>query len=330
MSPQHGEPTVLDPRGAGLVPPGGRLERLGTGSTWAEGPVWLPQEDALIFSDIPGNRILRWDEAGGLRVERKGVEFTNGRTLDREGRVLACSHGRRAVERTEPDGTTTVLVDSYAGARLNSPNDLVVAADGAVWFTDPPYGISVEVEGHEGVREYGDNWVFRFDPATGEVRPVVTDVEEPNGLAFSPDESLLYVADTSAAAVPGGGSNQLIRVYDVRTGTGGGRGPGAVPGGPVVKNGRLFATADRGLADGFRVDTGGNVWTSNGDAVTVFSPEGTRLLEVVVGEVVANLCFGGPDGTDVYVVASTGVHRLRTRATGAGLWWLPQSTSGAA
>jgi len=330
MSVQHGEPTVLDPRGARLLPPGERLERLATGSTWAEGPVWLPQEDALLFSDIPGDRILRWDEVGGLRVEREGVEFTNGRTLDREGRVLACSHGRRAVERTEPDGSTTVLVDAYAGARLNSPNDLVVAADGAVWFTDPPYGISVEVEGHEGFREYGDNWVFRLDPATGEVRPVVTDVEEPNGLAFSPDESLLYVADTSAAAVPGGGSNRLIRVYDVLTGTGGGRGPGAGPGGPVAKNGRLFATMDRGLADGFRVDTDGNVWTSNGDAVTVFSPEGARLLEVVVGEVVANLCFGGPEGTDVYVVASTGLHRLRTRATGAGLWWLPQHASGAA
>ncbi|WP_432534542.1 SMP-30/gluconolactonase/LRE family protein [Kineococcus arenarius] len=317
-----GRPQVLDERGDALVPRGARLELLGTGSTWAEGPLWLPAEQALVVSDIPGDRVLRWDEAGGLRVDRERAGFPNGRTLDREGREVFCSHGRRSVERREPDGSTTVLADSVGGARLNSPNDVVVASDGAVWFTDPPYGISVPEEGHEGFREYGDNHVFRLDPGTGELRVVVADVEEPNGLAFSPDESLLYVADTSAAATPGSGSNRLIRVYDVRRGTPGGRGPHARPGGPVAKNGRVFATADRGLADGFRVDTAGNVWTSNGDAVSVFAPDGTRLLEVVVGEVVANLCFGGPEGTDVFIAASTSLHRLRTRATGAGLWWL--------
>lgn len=323
-------PTILDPRGADLVPAGATLERLGTGSTWAEGPVWLPGENALIFSDIPGDRIMRWDESpgtetsggGGLSVHREGVEFTNGRTLDREGRVIACSHGRRAMERTEADGTTTVLVDRFGDKRFNSPNDVVVASDGAIWFTDPPYGITVAVEGHEGFREYGDNFVFRFDPATGDLRVVVTDVEEPNGLAFSPDESLLYVADTSAAPTPGNGDHRLIRVYDVLTGITGGRGPQAVPGGPVVKNGRVFVEVDRGLADGFRVDTAGNVWTSNGDAVTVFAPDGTRLLEVVVGEVVANVCFGGTDGTDLFIAASTSAYRLRTSVVGAGLWWL--------
>lgn len=319
-------PTVLDPRGAALVPAGAALERLGSGSTWAEGPVWLPSERAVIFSDIPGDRILRWDESsgveGGLTVHRSGVEFTNGRTLDREGAVIACSHGRRAVERTTADGTTTVLVDRFGDARFNSPNDVVVASDGAVWFTDPPYGITVAVEGHEGFREYGDNFVFRLDPATGDLRVVVSDVEEPNGLAFSPDESLLYVADTSGAGTPGNGTHQLIRVYDVLTGVRGGRGPQAVPSGPVVKNGRVFVEVDRGLADGFRVDRDGNVWTSNGDAVTVFAPDGTRLLEVVVGEVVANLCFGGAGGTDLFVAASTSLYRLRTTAVGAGLAWL--------
>ncbi|WP_337061070.1 SMP-30/gluconolactonase/LRE family protein [Kineococcus sp. G2] len=317
-----GLPQFLDERGRALVAGDARLEHLGTGSTWAEGPLWLPEERAVVVSDIPGDRVLRWDEAGGLRVDRERVGFTNGRTLDREGREVFCSHGRRSVERREHDGSTTVLADRYGGARLNSPNDVVVASDGAVWFTDPPYGISVPEEGHEGFREYGDNHVFRLDPATGELRVVVADVEEPNGLAFSPDESLLHVADTSAAATPGAGSNRLIRVYDVRRGTPGGRGPDARPGGPVAKNGRVFATVDRGLADGFRVDTAGNVWTSNGDAVTVLAPDGTRLLEVVVGEVVANLCFGGPEGTDVFVAASTSLYRLRTRATGAGLWWL--------
>ena len=328
MSGTTGHPRVLDERGRRLLPDGARLEHLGSGSTWSEGPLWLPEEQALVVSDIPGDRVLRWDEAGGLRVDRERVGFTNGRTLDREGREVFCSHGRRSVERRERDGSTTVLADRVGGAggtggaRLNSPNDVVVASDGAVWFTDPPYGISVSEEGHEGAREYGDNHVFRLDPATGELRVVVTDVEEPNGLAFSPDESLLYVADTSAAPTPGAGANRLIRVYDVRRGTPGGRGPGARPGGPVAKNGRVFTTVDRGLADGFRVDAGGNVWTSNGDAVTVFAPDGARLLEVVVGEVVANLCFGGPDGRDVFVAASTGLHRLRTNATGAGLWWL--------
>ncbi|NYD24378.1 SMP-30/gluconolactonase/LRE family protein [Kineococcus aurantiacus] len=318
-------PEVLDPRGAALLPAGAVLEHLGSGSTWAEGPVWLPAERAVVFSDIPGDRVLRWDESsgagGGLTVHRDGVEFTNGRTLDHRGRVVACSHGRRAIERTEADGTTHVLVDRFGDKRFNSPNDVVVASDGAVWFTDPPYGISVEVEGHEGSREYGDNFVFRLDPATGELRVVVTDVEEPNGLAFSPDESLLYVADTSAAPTPGNGTHRLIRVYDVLTGVRGGRGPQAVPSGPVVKNGRVFVEVDRGLADGFRVDTGGNVWTSNGDAVTVFAPDGTRLLEVVVGEVVANVCFGGADGTDLFVAASTSLYRLRTTAVGADLKW---------
>ncbi|MCI2240314.1 SMP-30/gluconolactonase/LRE family protein [Paenibacillus sp. TRM 82003] len=324
MSSSHptGRARFLDQRGHDLLDRHAHLERLGTGSTWAEGPLWLPQERALVVSDIPGDRVLRWDEAGGLRVDRERVGFTNGRTLDHQGREVFCSHGRRSVERREHDGSTTVLADRYGGARLNSPNDVVVASDGAVWFTDPPYGISVPEEGHEGFREYGDNLVFRLDAGTGELRVVVADVEEPNGLAFSPDESLLYVADTSAAATPGGGSNRLVRVYDVRRGTPGGRGPDARPGGPVAKNGRVFASMDRGLADGFRVDTAGNVWTSNGDAVTVLAPDGTRLLEVVVGEVVANLCFGGPEGTDVFVAASTSLYRLRTRATGAGLWWL--------
>ncbi|WP_432495483.1 SMP-30/gluconolactonase/LRE family protein [Kineococcus gypseus] len=322
MDGSPGHPVVLDERGRGLVADGARLEHLGSGSTWAEGPLWLPAEGAVVLSDIPGDRVLRWDEAGGLRVERERAGFTNGRTLDREGREVFCSHGRRSVERREHDGSTTVLADSFAGARLNSPNDVVVASDGAVWFTDPPYGISVPVEGHEGAREYGDNHVFRLDPATGELRVVVADVEEPNGLAFSPDESLLYVADTSAAPVPGSGSNRLIRAYDVRRGTPGGRGPRARPGGPVAKNGRVLATARRGLADGFRVDVEGRVWTSDGDSVAVLAPDGARLLEVVVGEVVANLCFGGPQGRDVFVAASTSLYRLRTRVTGAGLWWL--------
>ena len=191
---------VDDARLLDLLAPDARVERLGGDATWSEGPVYLPEQDAVIWSDIPGNRILRWDAAtGAVRVHSSEVEFTNGRTLDLQGRVLQCSHGRRGIERTEPDGETRLLVDRWRGVRFNSPNDLVVKSDGTIWFTDPAYGIIQPAEGHPGDREYDDHWVFRFDPATGQVEPVVTDVEEPNGLAFSPDESLLYVSHTSGA-----------------------------------------------------------------------------------------------------------------------------------
>jgi gluconolactonase len=289
---------VEDERMAALVRPGTTVEWLGGDAVWSEGPLWLPEDDAVIWSDIPGNRILRWSESlREVSVERTEVEFTNGRTLDLQGRVVACSHGRRAIERTEHDGTTHVLVDRFGAARLNSPNDVIVASDGAIWFTDPPYGIVKPEEGHPGEREYGDHYVFRFDPATGELAPVVLDVEEPNGLAFSPDERLLYVSDTSAALRVDG--NHGIRVYDVIDRR-------------RCKNGRAFATISPGLADGFRVDRHGNVWTSSKDSVQVYAPDGTRLGRVPVPERVGNLCFGGAEGNIVYIAATTGLYRLPT------------------
>jgi gluconolactonase len=289
---------VEDERMAALVRPGTAVEWLGGDAVWSEGPLWLPQDDAVIWSDIPGNRILRWSEATGeVSVERTDVEFTNGRTLDLQGRVVACSHGRRAVERTEHDGTTHVLVDRYGAARLNSPNDVVVASDGTIWFTDPPYGIVKPEEGHPGEREYSDHYVFRFDPATAELAPVILDVEEPNGLAFSPDERLLYVSDTSVALR--GDGNHCIRVYDVIDRR-------------RCKNGRVFATISPGLADGFRIDRHGNVWTSSEDSVQVYAPEGTRLGRVPVPERVGNLCFGGAEGNIIYIAATTGLYRLPT------------------
>ncbi len=299
-----GPVVVEDPRMAGLVEPGTSVRRLGGDATWSEGPVHLPAEDAVLWSDIPGNRILRWDErTATVSVERTDVEFTNGRTLDLQGRVVACSHGRRGLERTEPDGTTHLLVDSWRGVRFNSPNDVVVRSDGTIWFTDPAYGIVQAHEGHPGEREYGDHYVFRFDPATGDVRPVVIDVEEPNGLAFSPDEALLYVSDTAAALGRWGASNHHIRVYDVRDGS-------------LCKNGRLFAEISPGLADGFRVDVHGNVWTSSGDSVRVYGPDGVRLGRIPVPEPVGNLCFGGPDRSVLYIAATTGLYRFPTRTTG--------------
>lgn len=281
-----------------------RPERIATGATWGEGPLWLPDEHAVIWSDIPGDRILRWSEADGVRVARTEVEFTNGRALTPDGRVVTCSHGRRAVEVSDGAGEPTTLVDRWDGHRLNSPNDVIVDRAGRIWFTDPPYGIVQPHEGHPGTPEYGGCWVFRLDPATGDLRPVVTDVEEPNGLALSPDESMLYVSDTSAALRTDGTGHRRIMAYDV------------LADGSCAR-GRMLAEMTDGLADGFRVDVEGRVWTSHGAGVSVIAPDGTWLATVPVPETVGNLCFGGPDGTDLFLAASTSLYRLRTTTTGA-------------
>lgn len=276
-----------------LVPDPRALERIATGSTWAEGPCWIPATRTLRWSDIPGDRVLQWHQDDGTTsVYAAGVEFTNGRTLDRDGSVVQCSHGRRRVER-DRDGVVTPIVDAWAGGRLNSPNDVVVTRDGTVWFTDPAYGITQPGEGHPGVREYGDHWVFRCGPDGQDFRPVVLDVDEPNGLAFSPDERVLYVASSSSA-------EPVVRAYDVD--------------GLRVKNGRAVVRLDdgEGVPDGIRVDEHGNLWSSTHRGVSVFAPDGTRIGDVPVPEVVANLCFGGDDGTTLFVTATTSVYRIPT------------------
>jgi gluconolactonase len=275
----------------------GTLEKLFEGTVWAEGPLWVPQSQTVRWSDIPNNRILEFNPATGqTREYATAVEYTNGRTLDRDGSVVQCSHGRRRVER-DHDGVVTAMVDSFGERRLNSPNDVVVAADGTVWFTDPPYGILPgTTEGYEGEQEYGGCYVFRFDPATEALTPVVTDLIHPNGLAFSPDESLLYVADTAG---PGRGAPFRIAVYPVDGG--------------LCGEGRTFVELeDDAASDGFRVDVEGRVWTSAGSAVRVYSTEGELLTAVDVPERVSNLCFGGPDGRDLYLTATTSLYRLRT------------------
>lgn len=276
--------------------------RLATGATWLEGPAWTPW--GLLVSDIPANRILRWDGAEGFEVFATDAEFSNGRTTAPDGRVYQCSHGRRAVEELHADGSVTPLADRFGQARLNSPNDVVVGPDGAIWFTDPPYGIIQAHEGHPGEREYGDHYVFRFDPGTGEIRPVVTDVEEPNGLAFAPDGRTLYVADTSAALQPEGQGNRHIRAYDVVEGR-------------ACKNGRVFAVMTEGLADGFRVDAEGRIWTSHGTNITVIGPDGQWLETIPMPELVGNLCFGGPEGTQLFIAASTSLYRIQTFTSAA-------------
>jgi gluconolactonase len=284
-----------------LLAPGASLERLYTGTVWAEGPVWLPDLRALRWSDIPNNRIMQYHaDTGETIVYRTDVEFTNGRTLDLDGAVVQCSHGRRAVER-EAGGQVTVLVDRWQGKRLNSPNDVVVAADGSVWFTDPPYGIISNREGRMADPEYGGCYVFRLDKRRGELIVKITDMIEPNGLAFSPDETILYVSDTGSlrdSAAP-----HHIRAYDVIDGD--------------CVNGRIFAEISVGVSDGFRVDEEGRVWTSSGDGVRVFTPGGEEILHVPVPEKVANVCFGGPDGQDLYIAASTSLYRIRTATRNA-------------
>jgi gluconolactonase len=284
----------------GLVPAGAQLRRLATGATWSEGALWLADRNAVRWSDIPANRILEYSfAAGSVATYRDNVEFTNGRTLDLEGAVVQCSHGLRRVEK-DVDGVVSVIVDSYDGHRFNSPNDVIVASDGTIWFTDPPYGIAESArEGHPGTREYGDCFVFRHDTRSGETTAVILDVEEPNGLAFSPDETLLYVSDTSGAADPTRG-NRHIRVYDVVDGR--------------CKNGRVFTVIDEGVSDGFRVDEHGNLWTSSAIGVQVFSAAGIRLGTIPVPEVVANVCFGGFSGTDLFIVATTSLYMIETLA----------------
>ncbi|MCY1693844.1 SMP-30/gluconolactonase/LRE family protein [Curtobacterium sp. SL109] len=276
-----------------LVPDPAALERIATGSTWAEGPCWIPTSRTLRWSDIPGDRILQWHaDTGEVDAYAEGVEFTNGRTLDLDGSVVQCSHGNRRVER-DRDGVVTTVVDGWNGVRLNSPNDVVVTTDGAIWFTDPAYGITQPREGHLGEREYGDHWVFRCAPDGSDLRPVVLDADEPNGLAFDPSERVLYLASSD-------GERPVIRVYDVD--------------GARVKNGRVFATLEpgEGVPDGIRVDVDGNVWSSSGRGVVVFAPDGSRLGKVPVPETVSNLCFGGDDGTTLFLTATTSVYRVAT------------------
>lgn len=284
-----------------LLPHGSAVERLATGATWSEGPLWIPDEGGLRWSDIPGNRIMRWDAATSeVSVHRSDVEFTNGRMLDRDGSVVQCSHGRRRLERELLDGTVTEIVSHWGEHRLNSPNDVALATDGAYWFTDPDYGITQPREGHPGIREYGGCRVFRSSDADG-LTSVIDDMDRPNGIAFSPDGGIVYVTDTGPEL--GARRDHRIRAYDVD--------------GTRATNGRRFAAIETGVPDGIAVDVEGRVWSSAGDGVHVFSPEGTELAFVPVPEVVSNLCFGGFDGTELFITATTSLYRVRTSTRAA-------------
>ncbi len=292
----------LDPVVAGTP----QLERLCTGARWSEGPLWMHEDDSLLWSDIPNDRILRWSAHEGMTVWREQVEFTNGRTRDHDGALLHCSHGLRAVYRTRGDGAPEILADRFEGKRLNSPNDIVVKSDGTIWFTDPPYGIVIPEEGHPGESELGDCYVFRLDPRSDALTILTDQVEEPNGLAFSPDESLLYVSDTSAALRRDDSGNHCIWVFDVR----------ATATSHALAGGRVFAVVSPGLADGFRLDYNGWIYTSSLDSVQIYHPDGTLLGKIHVPEKIGNVTFGGTERDQLYIAASTSIYRIRLATRG--------------
>lgn len=294
---------VLDARFGRYVRTTARVEKLYEGSRWAEGPAYFAAGRYLVWSDIPNDRMLRWDETtGAVGVFRSPAGYTNGHTVDREGRLVSCEHGARRVTRTEHDGSITVIADRFEGKRLNSPNDVVVASDGAVWFTDPTYGIDSDYEGYRAESEIGASNVYRVDPQTGACAVAADDFVRPNGLAFSPDERKLYVSDTGMTHVPDGPRH--IRVFDV--------GPGGALGG-----GEVFASCTAGMFDGFRFDEEGRLWAAAGDGVHCYDGDGTLLGKVRVPETVANVAFGGPRRNRLFICATTSLYAVLLPFAGA-------------
>jgi gluconolactonase len=287
---------ALDERFAACFKGSARLEQLYTGCYWAEGPAYFPAGRYLVWSDIPHDRMLRWDETtGAVGTFRQPAGYSNGNTVDRQGRLVTCEHGHRRVTRTEHDGSMTVIADRYDGKRLNSPNDVVVKSDGSIWFTDPAYGIDSDYEGHRAESEIGACHVYRVDPFSGRCQVVVDDFVRPNGLAFSPDERRLYISDTGSSHVPDGPRH--IRVFKVAD-------EGTLSGGAV------FATCTVGAFDGFRLDDEGRIWTSAGDGVHCYDPDGTLVGKIYTPEPVANVVFGGPKRNRLFICATTSLYAV--------------------
>ena len=282
---------IIDNRFRSMVLPNAPLETLGEGFRWLEGPVWFSDHDCLYFSDIPNDCILRWSEHGGIGVFRRPSGFANGHARDKEGRLIGCSHRNRCVIRTELDGSVTVLASRYQGKRLNSPNDIVCKSDGSIWFSDPLYGINTDYEGGKQPSELPPA-LYRLDPAVGELAIAADDFEGPNGLAFSPDERILYVAETGRQFDPQ--PRQYIRRFSVsETGR--------------LSGGERFYKVEPGAADGFRIDERGNIWSSAADGVHCISPEGELLGKILTPSLVSNVAFGGRNCSRLFICAS---HRL--------------------
>lgn len=265
------------------------LEELGSGFRWIEGLVWMGDADCLLFQDLPRNRTMRWIEGGGFSVYRAPSNYGNGQTRDREGHLISCSHRDRCLYRTEYTGVVTKLVGHHGGKRLNSPNDVVVKSDGSIWFTDPVYGISNDYEGGRQVSEQPPA-LYRFDPASGDIRIMAADFDGPNGLAFSPDERKLYVAETGDQTSQN--PRQYIRVFNVGSD------------GVSLSGGDLFHKIEPGYCDGMRVDEDGNIWSSAADGVHCINSHGDLLGKILVPYRVSNLTFGGPAKNRLFIGGS--------------------------
>jgi gluconolactonase len=299
---------VVDPRFAKYKVNNAAVERLFTGTRWAEGPVWFGDGRYLLFSDIPNNRMLRWcEETGEVSVFRSPSNYSNGNCRDRQGRLLTCEHDTRRLTRTEYDGTITVLMDHFQGKMLNAPNDLAVHSDGAIWFTDPGYGIMSNYEGHKASFELPAN-VYRLDPKTREATVVVSDLDKPNGICFSPDEKKLYIVDTGTPKHPT--DPRPIYVYDVVDGV-------------RLTNKHQFVNMAPGSSDGIRCDVDGNVWSAAGwggdgyNGVHVFAPDSTLIGKIHLPETCANVCFGGTKKTRLFMAASQSLYAVYVEAQGA-------------
>jgi len=293
---------IVDRRFAHYLLDNAGLEALATGFRWVEGLVWMADAGCLLFQDLPRDRTMRWIDGAGVSVYRAPSRYANGQTRDREGRLIACSHLDRCLYRTELDGTITRIVDAHRGKRLNAPNDVVVKSDGSVWFSDPLYGISNDFEGERQPSEQAPA-LYRLDPATGDVRVMASDFAGPNGLAFSPDESRLYVAETGDQAHDD--PEQLIRVFDVAAD------------GLSLSGGGHFHTIDPGYCDGLRVDDDGNVWASAGDGVHCIDPHGALLGRILVPQRVASLCFGDRHRSRLFIGASHTLYAIYLNRRGA-------------
>ena len=286
---------VIDARFRALILPNVHVDHLFDEGRWLEGPVYVPAARHLLFSDIPNNRVLRLNECdGAVSVFASPSNFSNGQTLDPQGRVIRCEHLTRRVIRIEHDGSVTILAAAFEGKLLNAPNDVIADSRGCIWFTDPTYGISTEYEGARTQSETGTRNVYRIDP-DGTVHAVVTDLEQPNGLALSLDEKILYVVDSGT--VPA-----RLMAYDLSDVL-------------TTRNPRLLRACDVGMYDGFRLDRHCNIWTSAGDGVHCLSPDGTLLGKILLPETVANLCFGGPMGNRLYITATRGLYAVYLNTT---------------
>lgn len=289
------QPVVIyDQRMHDLISEDAALQKLAEGTNHSEGPVYMPKDDSVIWSDVSGNRVYRWSPTKETAIIRDPSHYQNGNCRDREGRIVSCSHGQRAIIRRDYDGEWRVLVSHYRGNRLNSPNDLVVHSDGSIWFTDPPFGLTQPNEGYGGQQDQPGSFVYRFDPVSKEIVAVIKEMERPNGLAFSSDEQILYVSDTSQVNYAQG--HHYIRAYEII--------------GTQASNGRVFAKVEPGQPDGIKVDAAGNVFASSADSVQVYASDGTCLGKILVPEVCANLTFGGQDSKSLFITAGKSLYSI--------------------